>query len=158
MCLSLMETHISDVRFESMFLNKVGQPLLTLTFFSETVLASSGCFRVSTEQLGEAAGVSPLAILACLRACRSRRPTISGLRPKYQQFPDKVARSCRSHPRRRHSAISDHMCVAAVACRSCSFPKSKEKPDRRGWFHHLWASMPVGIQSSTRHSMSLSML
>lgn len=51
----------SQVQFESTFLNKVGQALLTLTFFSEAMLASSGCFSVSTEPLREATGLLFLA-------------------------------------------------------------------------------------------------
>lgn len=114
----------SDVQFESVFLNKVGQPLLTLTFFSEAMFASSGVLQ------------------CCAPAfCRSPCPP-----------SDTDARACRCHPRRRHSAILDHMWVAAVACHPCSFPKWKEKPDHRGRFHHLWAGMPLGVQSSTWHS------
>lgn len=152
----------SQVHFESTFLNKVGQPLLTLTFFSETMLASSGCFSVSTEQLSEATGLLFLGYFG-LSGHLWLQPSPC---PQNLRFEAQI--SAVPGYRRMFLPLSSLQASPGyfgprVSCRSSQslvlIPKVKrERAARRGWFHHLRTGMPLGIQSSTWHSMSIFVL
>lgn len=91
-CFSCVINRRSQVQFESTFLNKVGQALLTLTFFSEAMLASSGCFSVSTEPLWEATGLLFLAYYSLSGHRRLQCPQNLPFKvPKYQPLQDSDA-------------------------------------------------------------------
>lgn len=157
-----VSNHRSQVQFESTFPNKVGQPLLTLTFFSETRLASSGCFSVSAEPLREATGLLFFGSFSLSEhLCLQPPPCPQNL--SFEAQISAVPGSRRVFLPLSSSQASLGYFGPRVCCRSSlslvRLPTVKrERPARRGWCHHFRTGMPPGVQSSTWHSMSIFVL